>query len=294
MAKRGRKPGAAKKAEVAVVAKETSIALVEEQNVPAMVDPQALIARAIDKNLPIESMERLLAMRRELRAEWARDQYFAALARFQKQCPIIGKSMTVRNKPEKGGGVRYKYAPLDVIIGEVKNVLEANGFSYTLATEQTADSVTAICNAHHIAGHTESARLTVPIDHEAYMTEPQKVASALTYASRYAFRNVFGIMTGDEDDDAISAGEPKPTKPMKEPQAVDATFRAEPAKEKSTVELAREALSILYKRMVASNHFDKEELNERKEQGIKAKDDLNSLIDLHASWTNELKERNPK
>lgn len=291
MAKRGRKPGVKKAETLPAVVKETSIALVEEQNIPAMVDPQALIARAIDKNLPIESMERLLAMRRELRAEWARDQYFSALAKFQKQCPIIGKSKKVN---DKYGKHRYSYSPLEVIVEEVRDALEANGFSYTTATEQTPDSVTAICNAHHTAGHTESTRLTVPIDHEAYMSAPQKVASALTYATRYAFRNVFGIMTGDEDDDAISAGEPTPAKQMKEPQAVDATFRAEPAKEKSTVELAREALSVLYKRMVASNHFSKEELTERKEQGVKGKENMDSLIDLHAAWTNELKERSSK
>ena len=205
MAKRGRP----KKVETAVVkAPVTAVAVIEEPQLPTVVDAQALIARAIDKNLPIESMERLLVMRRELRAEWARDQYFAALAQFQRQCPVIGKSNTVRNKPEKGGGVRYKYAPLDVIITEVKDILEENGFSYTLATEQTADSVTAICNSHHRAGHSEATRLTVPIDHEAYMTEPQKVASALTYASRYAFRNAFGIMTGDDDDDAQSVSAP--------------------------------------------------------------------------------------
>jgi hypothetical protein len=40
------------------------------------------------------------------------------------------------------------------------------------------------------------------------MTTPQKFASALTFAKRYAFCNVLGILTGDKDDDANTAGSP--------------------------------------------------------------------------------------
>jgi hypothetical protein len=220
--KRGRPP----KTAVAVVEKKEVVPVVIEENRGLMsVDPQALIARAIDKNLPIEQMERLLAMRRELKAEWAREQYFTALSAFQKACPIIGKGKQVN---DKYGKKRYKYAPLDVIVDAVKEALEANGFSYTLQTKQTADSVTAICLAHHVAGHSESTDFTVPIDHEAYMNEPQKVASALTYASRYAFRNAFGIMTGDEDDDANAVGEATTGKPATHKQDAPIPTTAEP------------------------------------------------------------------
>jgi hypothetical protein len=179
------------------------VALRPEQTAMMAVNPQALIARAIDKNLPIESMERLLAMRRELRAEWAREQYFKALAQFQRGCPTIGKGKRV---DDKSGRKRYSYAPLDQIVEEVKDLLADCGFSYSTAVRQTPDTVTAICDSHHRDGHSETTEFMVPIDHEAYMNEPQKVASALTYATRYAFRNAFGIMTGDDDDDAQSAG----------------------------------------------------------------------------------------
>jgi len=294
MAKRGRPKKSVEKKETALaVVKEAPVELVEESNIPATVDAGALIARAIDKNLPIESMEKLLAMRRELKAEWAKEQYFAALSRFQKACPIIGKSKDVN---DKYGKHRYSYAPLELIVEEVRDALEANGFSYTTATEQTPDSVTAICNAHHIAGHSESTRLTVPIDHDAYMSAPQKVASALTYATRYAFRNAFGIMTGDEDDDAQSAGEPGPTKPLKEPKAtvVDAEVVNSPAPQKTVVEVAREALSALYRAMGNSKLFTEEEMAGYKKAGAESRENLNSLTDLHAAWTNEMKERGKK
>ena len=37
------------------------------------------------------------------------------------------------------------------------------------------------------------------------MSAQQKVGAALTFAKRYAFCNAFGIMTGDEDNDANQA-----------------------------------------------------------------------------------------
>jgi hypothetical protein len=47
------------------------------------------------------------------------------------------------------------------------------------------------------------------------MNEPQRFASALTFAKRYAFCNAFGILTGDEDDNAEKATAP-PAKPTRE------------------------------------------------------------------------------
>lgn len=278
MAKRGRP-------KKATDVKETAVAVVEEPKVPAIVDAQALIARAIDKNLPIESMERLLAMRRELKAEQAKEQYFSALARFQRECPTIGKDKRVN---DKSGKKRYSYAPLEQIVEEVKALLSDCGFSYSTAPEQTVDSVTAVCVSHHIGGHSEVTKFTVPIDHEAYMNEPQKVASALTYATRYAFRNAFGIMTGDDDDDAQSAGEPA----QERRTVYDVTPK--PAPQKSDVEVAHDNLVALYKQMIPLKVFTPEELEGMKEDAVKAKDNLNSLVDLFNAWSNETKERQKK
>ncbi len=273
-------------------AKATSIALVPEKppevvngDVPAIADANALIARAIDKNLPVESMERLLAMRRELRSEWALDRYFEALAKFQRQCPIIGKGKDVK---DKYGKHRYSYAPLDVIVETVREYLDVNGFSYTLETKQTADSVTAICKSHHVAGHSESTEFTVPIDPEAYMNAQQKVASALTYASRYAFRNAFGIMTGDEDDDAQEAGEP-----VRKQKAEDVMPRPAPVA-KTETEVAHDNLLALFRQMTALKLYTPEELAAMTEQAKKANGNLGSLLDLYEVWSNDTKERQKK
>lgn len=176
-----------------------------------VVNPEALIAQAIEKGLPVETMERLLAMRRELKAEWAKERFFSALAKFQSELPEIQKTEDVCDKE---GSLRYRFAPLDQIVKQVKDALERNGFSYIIKPENKQESVVAIVEAHHVDGHTEVTRFEIPIDLKAYMTAPQKVASALTYAKRYAFCNAFGIMTSDQDDDA-QTGDVKPKKQAK-------------------------------------------------------------------------------
>jgi hypothetical protein len=188
------------------------------ENVPAVQghgsDVERFIMAAIDKSVPVETMERLLAMRDKLCAERAKADYDNALAEFQAECPVISKSKEVMDKG--GTKVRYRYAPLDSIIGQIKAILQKYGFSYSLTAQiiekEKANWVEATCKATHKSGHSECSSFRVPIDKDAYMNEQQKVASALTYAKRYAFCNAFGIMTGDEDDDSDAAGDKETAK----------------------------------------------------------------------------------
>jgi hypothetical protein len=168
-------------------------------------DTQALISQAIEKNTPIETMERLLAMRAELKKEAARDLFFESLAGFQAACPVIKKNNPVYDKT---GKLRYKYATLDDIVAQVKPYLLKFGFSYIIETIQDNNEVGAVCKAFHKMGHSEQSAFKVPIDTTAYMNVAQKVASALSFSKRYAFCDIFGIMTGTGDDDGNMTGEP--------------------------------------------------------------------------------------
>ncbi len=187
---------------------EKSKEIVKQNKGPVVIsytsDVEGLIARAIDKNTPVETMEKLLAMRRELKEEQAKEAFFLALAQFQAECPIISKEKKVHDKEEKGGKLRYSFAPLDAIIKQAGPHLQNNGLSYTFKSKQTDMEYTAICISQHSLGHSESTEFTVPIDAKAYMNAPQKVGSARSFANRYAFCNAFGILTGDEDNDAQS------------------------------------------------------------------------------------------
>ena len=172
----------------------------EQALVPVKQDAEALIAKAIEKNVSVETMERLLVMRRELKAEYAKEQFDNAMAKFQAKCPTIRKTKEVKTR---AGVVAYRYAPLESIVEQVKELLKTHGFSYAVQTETLNGSVKAICIVKHRFGHSDQSSITVPLGNKTdIMSQTQVVAAALTFAKRYAFCNAFGILTGDEDTDA--------------------------------------------------------------------------------------------
>ena len=175
-----------KRNEVAVLGKES-----------ASVD--TFISQAISAGLPVETLERLFALREKVKAEAAREAYLSALSRFQEACPIIKKTKKVVNKD---GTTRYVFAPIESIVEQIKKPLADNGLSYRWETKQEEGKVKAICIVTHKMGHSESSDFEVGVDKEGFMTAPQKIASALTFAKRYSLCNTLGVSTGDEDVDA--------------------------------------------------------------------------------------------
>jgi len=164
--------------------------------------PLEILRQAVELGRDAETVQRLLDMRKELKAEWSREQFFSALAQFQAEIPEIPK---VKKVKDKSGKVRYSYAPIEVVVRTVKPYLLKHGFSYTMKpTQQTDSAFTAVISVHHKDGHSEESSFTVPIDKDAYMNAPQRVGSARTYSMRFAFENALGLMTSDEDDDAQS------------------------------------------------------------------------------------------
>lgn len=177
------------------------------ENVNLSFNAETIISQAIAQNVPVETLERVLAMRRELKAEYAQEAFYKSLAAFQADCPVIQKTKVVKSKD---GSIRYKYAPLEAIVTQVGPLLQKHGFSHTETTKDGKVTVKII----HELGHSETSDFEVPINQDAYMNEAQKAASALTFAKRYAFCNAFGILTGDEDDDSLGTNNgdtPKPT-----------------------------------------------------------------------------------
>lgn len=165
----------------------------------------ALLDKAIDAKSAVEVMERLQAMRREIKAEHAKAAYDAALAAFQAECPII-------QKHKQGARNAYKYAPLDDIILQVRDLLLKHGFSFSITSEVEKDWVKAVCKITHRDGHSESSEFKVPVDNRnTMMNDPQRYAGSLTFTKRYSFCNALGILTCDEDNDGGSR--PKPPGP---------------------------------------------------------------------------------
>ena len=176
----------------------------EQALMPVRHDAEALIALAIEKNVSVDTMERLLAMRRELKAEWAKEEFDKAMSAFQAECPIIKKTKGVKTD---SGDLAYKYAPLECIVEQVKDFLSKHGFSYCVdQPEAKPGYIKVALTVKHTCGHSEVTSVALPLGNKTrLMSQTQVEAAALTFAKRYAFCNAFGILTGDEDTDAKPA-----------------------------------------------------------------------------------------
>lgn len=155
----------------------------------------SLLSQAIKAGASIDTLERLMALRKEMKAESAKEAFNEAMAAFQSECPVIIKSKSVNGA--------YKFAPIDVIVSKVKDVIQKHGFRYMTTMEFSGANVKVICRVVHALGHEEISSFEAPLGTKTgVMSATQVVAAASTFAKRYAFLNAFGIMTGDEDNDA--------------------------------------------------------------------------------------------
>lgn len=184
------------------VTKEVAV-IPEAKNVQSV---DSFIDKAIASNASVEVLERLFTLHTQVEDRNAKSAFVGALAEFQKECPVIQKTKKVNNKD---GTLRYQYAPLDGIHEQIKSALSGAGLSYSWDVKNPDKMMEVTITLTHVQGHSVTSTLGIPIATEGFMTEPQKYASAQTYAKRYTLLNVLGITTADEDTDATDVNTEK-------------------------------------------------------------------------------------
>lgn len=195
----------------------TQIALIPPAYLHAINQGEQLIATAIREKVAAENLERMLAMRKQLRDEAAKGAFIDAMAGFQAECPIIkkNKKATIKKRGEPQTVLyEYSYAELDYMVMQVKPLIRKYGFSYRIQTEylQSAEWAGGLqkstCIVTHVLGHMEVSEFTAPIDKNALTNDMQKAAAAASFGKRQCFANAFGILTSDKDvDGAGTEGE---------------------------------------------------------------------------------------
>lgn len=180
--------------------------------------PHSLISQALAQGLGIDVLERLMDLQERWEKNQAKKAFDEAMSIFQSKCPIIKK--TKNGAKTKSGTVAYKYAPIENIVSQTKNLIAQCGFSYLIkAPSFTNDSVEISVEVRHNQGHSETSTIKMPLVSKTdVMSAPQVVASTVTFAKRYAFCDAFGIMTMDSDNDAKPMEEQKQIEKIPEPK----------------------------------------------------------------------------
>lgn len=225
---------------------------------------ESLIAQAIQASVPVETMEKLMAMRRELREEYAKEQYDRAMAAFQGECPIIMKTKKVRTN---SGVEAYSFAPLETIVDQVKPLLQKNGFSYSVQTETLENGVRSDVIVTHVGGHSCGYGFSTPLGAQTnIMSRPQVVAATLTFCKRQAFNNAFGIMTADEDTDSKKSDDVDQEKLQ---EAIDSISESKTLEELKTAYTGLGKMKLV-KSVIIAKDKRKQELTQIKEDPIHA------------------------
>lgn len=176
----------------------------------SQIDP--LLVMVLKNEVPVETVERVIALIEKREERSARESYFAALSEFKKSCKLIVAESEGKIATRGGSGYTIRYAELDTIIEAVTPGLEANGFAFTWDCELTAPTIlTTICTLHHVKGHSESSRFPVPTTSSSAMSDQQRHSAAFTFGRRQTLFGVLGLGTTDagpdkpQDMEAITA-----------------------------------------------------------------------------------------
>ncbi len=184
--------------------KQMELAAVEAAPL-ARIDPAAesmrLVAAATEKNLDVDKLERLIAMRDADLQRRAVQSFHDSMSEFHRLCPTIRRTRTAKITTRSGSQYSYQYADLDAIQYTVDPILRSLGLRYTWDTGVDDTLMTTTCLLSHVDGHEVPSSFSCPTQSDAGMSAAQKFGSATTYGKRQSLVAVLGLAMGDPDVD---------------------------------------------------------------------------------------------
>jgi hypothetical protein len=171
---------------------------------PALSESGAIIQvierAAMNPNVDIDKMERLLQMQERIMERNARAAYAAAFAEMQPDLPEI---------PEHGKGHNNaSYALWEDINDLIKPVLAKHGFGISFKPGRDGPNITVTAILTHREGHSEEASMILPIDSSGSKNAVQAVGSSTSYGKRYTASALLNLTSRHEDDDGKRSGPP--------------------------------------------------------------------------------------
>lgn len=164
---------------------------------------------ARDASVPMDRIERVMDMLREMRREQAEEDFNEAMASTQRELtPVARDSFNPQT--------RSKYASYHAIDKAIRPVYTKHGLGVSFDEDQSHPEgfirVLAFVSKgrHTKTFHYDSPIVTQGLAGKTMMTLTHARASAVTYAKRYLVGMIFNLSTG-EDDDGNTAANPADT-----------------------------------------------------------------------------------
>jgi len=184
-----------------------AVAVQEPMSAPALPESAAIIQvierAAMNPDVDIDKMERLLQMQERIMERNAKAAYAADLARMQPDLPIITERGGIK---DRSGNIQSTYALWEDINEAIKPVLAKHGFALSFRTGQEEGRITVTGVLSHREGHSEETTMHLPIDTSGSKNSVQAVGSSISYGKRYTAGALLNITSRGEDDDGKAAG----------------------------------------------------------------------------------------
>lgn len=179
----------------------------EQPAIPALSESAAIIQvierAAMNPNVDIDKMERLLQMQERIMERQAKAAYDAAYADMQNDLPEIVERGGIK---DRNGNVQSKYALWEDINEAIKPVLAKHGFGISFRTGQHDGRIVVTGVLSHRDGHREETTMELPTDTSGSKNAVQAVGSSTSYGKRYTAQALLNLTSRGEDDDGQAAG----------------------------------------------------------------------------------------
>lgn len=166
----------------------------------------AVIERAaMNPDVDIEKMERLLVMQERIMARNAETAFNAAMSAAQADMRPVAADA---ENPQ----TRSKYASYAALDKAMRPIYTRHGFALSFDTGEgaQADWVRVVCYVSHRDGHSKTYHADMPADGKGakggdVMTKTHAAGSAMSYGMRYLLKMIFNVAVGEDDDDGNGA-----------------------------------------------------------------------------------------
>lgn len=162
---------------------------------------QVIERAAMNPQVDMDKMERLLEMQQRIVARNAQAEFAAALADMQAELPVIKE----RGKNTNTGS---KYALWEDVNEQIRPILGKHGFSISFRTKTEGDFVAVTGVLTHRSGHSEETTFTLPVDKGPGRNLVQAHGSSISYGKRYTAAALLNLTSRGEDDDGNGADAP--------------------------------------------------------------------------------------
>lgn len=177
------------------------------------------MAKAIERG-DTETMEKLFAMRREMRSESAEMAFNAAMTQAQREMRQVTADAS---NPQ----TRSRYATYSALDRMLRPIYTSHGFalSFNTGDDVPAEMVRVLCDVSHDGGFSKHYKVDMPADGKGakggdVMTRTHAAGAALSYGMRYLLKMIFNVAIGEDDNDGNA---PISYEPITKSQVADLT-----------------------------------------------------------------------